>query len=159
MTLEKDERKIVLALVCVVTIILLFILISYFANQDKIMKNEQNNSEYNNKNQDLTPLLDTEVIDIVTPLRDAYESHFYNILPSNDSNETIVAPLVTAVHKVVNQRQWSQILNSYSDLTKSDLYADIENRLSRSFGTGIFSHKAGTNLVQEQRDYIHTLPA
>jgi len=101
-------------------------------------------------------LTDSDLSNYVKQLTDEYESHWYDIMPSMMTAESIVAVLKNVAYSMTNQGQFSQVLKEYSAKTNSDLFNDVENKLERSLGDGLFSH--GETPLNEIKNHIKSLP-
>jgi len=77
-------------------------------------------------------------------------------MPSMMTAESIVAVLKNVAYSMTNQGQFSQVLKEYSAKTNSDLFNDVENKLERSLGDGLFSH--GETPLNEIKNHIKSLP-
>lgn len=150
-------KKGTVILINVGIVVIVIVIIALIVKKAKRTKKVGEDALYNNTPADSSSLLsDSQMADYVKQLADEYQSHWYNILPSNASAESICAVLKNVAYSVANKSQFSQIIKEYAKQTNSDIFNDVENMLLRSFGTGLFSHDEGP--LNEIKNHIKNLP-
>jgi hypothetical protein len=145
-----------------VVIIIIVLLIFATLNYNKIVeararakaKKESENSDYNfHKNVNPASTLDDGTLNsIVQNLRDAYEMHWYTMVSNAN-----VSQLSAAAHQVLNQAQWSQVVDAYASATGQDLIEDVKIITDHSLPLIGSDHLVEN--IKPILDYIKTLPS